>query len=102
MNVKVIIEVDIPPEEKDLDSLRMAASTLTNHPKSITVQATQTGDSLTKTSRECISLITEFTMKTTAQYKVIDEIWSEFNFWTFDLKGYQAMSVSFSKSARGN
>jgi hypothetical protein len=36
-------------------------------------------------------------MKTTAQYKVIDDIWSEFKFWTFDLEGYQDMSVSFSK-----
>ncbi len=74
MNVEVIIEVDIPPEEKDFDSLRMAASKLTNNPKSITVQTTQTGNR--------ISLITNFTIKTTAQYKVVDDIWSEFKFWT--------------------
>lgn len=109
MNVEVIIEVDIPPEKKDFDSLRNAASKLTNNPKSITVQTTtQAGDSLssfgaatpTETLRERIALITNFTMKTTAQYKVIDDIWSEFNFWTFDLKGYQDMSVSFPKKAR--
>ena len=89
MNVEVVIEVDIPPEEKDLDGLRRAASTLTNNPKSITVQTAQAGDR--------ISLITNFTMKTAAQYKVIDDIWSEFKFWTFDLEGYQDMSVSFPK-----
>ena len=87
MNIEVIIEVDTPPEKKDLDSLRNAASRLTNNPKSITVQMIQTGDR--------ISLITNFTMKTKAQYKVIDDIWSEFKFWTFDLEGYQDMSVSF-------
>lgn len=87
MNVEGIIEVDIPPKEKDFNSLRMVASKLTNNPKSITVQTTQTGN--------CISLITNFTMKTTAQYKVVDDIWSAFKFWTFDLEGYQDMSISF-------
>ncbi|MGI0487136.1 hypothetical protein ACN4EK_16970 [Pantanalinema rosaneae CENA516] len=89
MNVKVIIDIDTPPKEKDLDNLRRAASKLTNNQKSITVQTAQTDNR--------ISLLTSFTMRTTAQYKVIDDIWSEFNFWTFDLKGYQNMSVSFPK-----
>lgn len=89
MNVEVIIKVDIPPKEKDFASLRMAASKLTNNPKSITVRTTQTGD--------YISLITNFTMKTNAQYKVVDDIWSEFKFWTFDLEGYQDVSISFPK-----
>lgn len=97
MNVEVIIEVDIPPEEKDFDNLRNAASKLTNNSKNITVQMTQAGNSPSKTLRERIFLTTNFTMKTTAQYKVIDEIWSEFSFWTFDLAGYQNMSVSFPK-----
>jgi hypothetical protein len=89
MNVEVVIEVDIPPQEKDIDGLRRAASKLTNNPKSITVQTSQADD--------CISLITNFIVKTVAQYKVIDDIWSEFEFWTFDLEGYQDMSVSFPK-----
>ena len=105
MNVEVIIEVSIPPEEKDFDNLRRAASKLTNNQKSITVRTTQVGDSLspsgavmpTETLPKRISLITNFTMKTTAQYKVVDDIWSEFKFWTFDLEGYQDMSISFSK-----
>jgi hypothetical protein len=97
MNVEVIIEVSIPPEEEGLDSLRMAASTLTNNSKSITVRAIQADNSLAEPLHEHISLITNFTMKTTAQYKVIDEIWSEFKFWTVNLEGYQDMSVSFPK-----
>ncbi|MBD2464433.1 hypothetical protein H6G89_25840 [Oscillatoria sp. FACHB-1407] len=91
-----------------IDSLRNAASKLTNNPKSITVQTTQAGGSLssfgaataTETLRERIALITNFTMKTAAQYKVIDDIWSEFKFWTVNLEGYQDMSVSFPKKAR--
>ncbi|MBW4540719.1 MAG: hypothetical protein KME43_16445 [Myxacorys chilensis ATA2-1-KO14] len=97
MNVKVIIEVSIPPEEKDFDSLRMAAFRLTNNPRSITVQTTQAGDSLAEPLRDRISLITNFTVRTTAQYKVVDNIADEFEYQNFDLKGYQDMSISFSK-----
>jgi hypothetical protein len=38
MNVEVIIEVSIPPIEKNIDSLKSAASRLTNNAKSITVE----------------------------------------------------------------
>jgi hypothetical protein len=34
-------------------------------------------------------------MKTTAEYKVVDRISKEFDFWTFDLEGYQEMIISF-------
>lgn len=89
MNVEVIIEVSIPPEKKNFDSLKRAASRLTNNQKSIAVRATQGGDR--------VSLITNFTMKTTAQYKVVDDISSEFKFQTFDLEGYQDIIISFPK-----
>ncbi len=87
MNVQVIIVVSIPPTENDVDSLRAAASKLTNNQKSITVRTTELG--------ERCSLITNFSMRTTAQYKVVDQIASEFNFWTFALEGYQDMVISF-------
>jgi len=89
MNVEVIIEVSISPQKKDFDSLRMAASRLTDNPKSITVQTAQ--------SDNYIFLITNFTMKTMAQYKVVDDIAREFKFWTFDLQGYQNIIISFPK-----
>jgi len=37
-------------------------------------------------------------MRTTAQYKVVDDIASEFKFQTFDLEGYQDMTISFPKA----
>jgi len=87
MNVQVIIVVSIPPTEDDVDSLRAAASKLTNNQKSIAVRTTEVG--------ERCSLITNFSMRTTAQYQVVDRIASEFNFWTFALEGYQDMVISF-------
>jgi hypothetical protein len=87
MNVEVIIEVSIPPSEKNLDNLKSAAVRLTNNIKSITVAVNKKGDRF--------SLITTFTMKTTAQYKVVDDIDSEFKLWTFNLQGYQDMMISF-------
>jgi hypothetical protein len=86
MNVRVTIEVSTPPTASNLNNLRLAASELTNNLKSIVV---------TCEDSKCFSLITNFTMKTTAQYKVVDRITKEFNFWTFDLEGYQEMIISF-------
>jgi hypothetical protein len=87
MNVEVTIVVSTPPIKKNLDGLKSAASRLTNNKKSITVRVNEQGDRF--------SLTTNFTMKTAAQYKVVDDIASEFEFWTFDLQGYQDMSISF-------
>jgi hypothetical protein len=87
MNVEVIIVVSTPPIEKNLDSLKSAASRLTNNIKSIVVQMNEKGDRF--------SLATSFTMKMAAQHKVVDDIDSEFKFWTFDLQGYQDMIISF-------
>jgi hypothetical protein len=87
MNVRVIIEVSTPPTASNLDKLRSAASELTNNTKSIVVS--------TDEDSRGFSLTTIFTMKTTAQYKVVDQISEEFDFWTFDLEGYQEMIISF-------
>jgi hypothetical protein len=87
MNVRVIIEVSTPPTVRNLDKLRAAASELTNNIKSIVVS--------TDEDRKCFSLTTSFTMKTAAQYKVVDRISKEFEFWTFDLEGDREMIISF-------
>jgi hypothetical protein len=87
MNVRVTIEVLTPPTASNLDKLRSAASELTNNLKSIIVS--------TDEDSRGFSLITVFTMKTTAEYKVVDRISKEFDFWTFDLKGYREMIISF-------
>jgi hypothetical protein len=87
MNVRVTIEVSTPPTASNLDNLRSAASELTNNLKSIVVS--------TDEDSKGFSLTTVFTMKTTAQYKVVDRISKEFKFWTFDLEGYREMIISF-------
>ena len=87
MNVRVTIKVSTPPTASNLDNLRSAASKLTNNLKSVAVS--------TDEDRKGCSLITHFTMKTTAEYKVVDQISKEFNFWTFDFEGYQEMIISF-------
>ena len=89
MNVQVIIVVLSPLSEENLNHLRAAASKLTNNPQSITVRTTEEG--------ERFSLSTDFTMRTTAQSKMVDDIASEFKFWTFALEGYQDMVISFPK-----
>ncbi|GAP99743.1 hypothetical protein [Leptolyngbya sp. NIES-2104] len=94
MNVEVTIVVSTPPREEDFDSLRLAAARLTDHPSSITVQMEQTNDR--------ISLITNFTMRTTAQYKVVGDISSQFKFHTFDIEGYEDIIITFPKSGRGD
>lgn len=89
MNVEVAIVVSTPPLKQDIDGLKHAASALTNNQKSIKVKTLKAGDRF--------SLITRFTMRTAAQYKVVEAISSEFDFWTFDLQGYQDISISFPK-----
>ena len=87
MNVRVTIDVSTPPTASNLDKLRSAASELTNDLKSIIVS--------TDEDSRGFSLMTVFTMKTAAQYKVVDRISKEFNFWTVDLEGYREMIISF-------
>jgi murein L,D-transpeptidase YafK len=87
MNVEVTIVVSTPPIEENLDNLKSAASKLTNNIKSITVQVHEKGNRF--------FLVTSFTMKKSAQDKAVDDIDSEFKFWTFNLQGYQDSAISF-------
>lgn len=66
MNVRVIIQVSTPPTASNLDNLRSAASELSNNLKSVIVS--------TDEDSKGFSLITVFTMKTTAEYKVVIEL----------------------------
>ncbi|MBE9140533.1 hypothetical protein IQ254_25595 [Nodosilinea sp. LEGE 07088] len=87
MNVEVVIVVSVPPTEKDLDDLSFAASRLTNKQDSTAVNV--------KAENDQFLLATTFTMKTAAQYKVVDHISKEFEFSTVGLEGYQEMIISF-------
>lgn len=89
MEVQVAIVVSVPPQESDLESLRSAASEVTDRQKSITVNVAEEDGQFI--------LTTQFSMKTTAQYKVVDNISHTFESWTWNLEGYQDMIISFSK-----
>lgn len=87
MNVQVIILVDTQPNEDDLSNLKLAASKLTNKQSSIAVHVNKEG--------RYYALTTDFTMKNAAQYKVVDDIDEEFQFWTVELNGYQETTIRF-------
>jgi hypothetical protein len=92
MNVEVTILVSSQPTDQNLESLKTAAAELTDNRRSITV-----------TVQECESseyeLVAHFTMRRSAQYKVVDDIAHRFEFYTWDLEGYQDMSISFPMTA---
>ncbi|MFN6499882.1 MAG: hypothetical protein RMX65_023225 [Nostoc sp. DedQUE01] len=89
MKVQFKILVSTPPNEDNLDSLKSAASRLTNNRDSIKVQVKQEG--------KYYALITDFTMKNAAQYKVVDEIDKEFKFWIWNFEDYEDSVISFPK-----
>lgn len=87
MTVEVTIAVSTPPRDQDINTLNQAAAQFTNRHNSISVAVTEVGDRF--------HLTTRFTMKTAAQYKVVDKISQEFEFWTADLAGYQDKWITF-------
>jgi hypothetical protein len=83
--VKVRVEIDVDAHsEENLQGARDAAGSLTNRPQSIVIREVY------KRRRAC--LVVEFTMKTAAQYKVVDRIFDEFK---YGVPGYEDMSVTF-------
>ncbi|EKU97915.1 hypothetical protein Lepto7375DRAFT_7172 [Leptolyngbya sp. PCC 7375] len=89
MNVRVTILISNPPSPQKIDSLKAAALNLTNDKSSINVTTNQTANHHT--------LITDFTMRTTAQYKVVGDIDKAFKFQTWDFEDYQDMTIQFPK-----
>jgi hypothetical protein len=90
MNVEVTILVSSQPTDQNLERLKAAAAELTDNRHSITV---------TMQEGERHKLITHFTMRRSAQYKVVSDIAHHFKFHTWDLAGYQDMSISFPMTA---
>ena len=87
MNVRVTILISNPPTRQNVDSLKAAALDLTNDKNSIKVTTQQKDDHHT--------LITDFKMRTAAQYKVVDKISKTFKFQLWDFEGYQDMTIQF-------
>ncbi|MBN3909418.1 MAG: hypothetical protein HWQ35_23590 [Nostoc sp. NMS1] len=88
MDVEYKILLSSPPVTEHLDSVKMAASSLTNNQQSIKIQVKKEG--------KYSALITKFTMKNAAQYKVVDEIDKEFKFWIWHFEDYEDSTISFS------
>jgi hypothetical protein len=89
VEVRVGIETHGPPTKARLDVLRSAAAQFTDNKASIRVTHEPMPD------RHC--LITQFTMRTTAQYKVIDEIAAGFKMVIWDFADYRDMWITFPK-----
>jgi hypothetical protein len=90
MNVQVTILVASQPTDQNLESLKAAAAELTDNRRSITVVVQED---------DRYELITRFTMRRSAQYKVVSDIAHRFKLHTWDLEGYQDMSISFPMTA---
>ncbi|MGJ5629847.1 hypothetical protein [Nostoc sp. CALU 1950] len=88
MNVRYTILLSSPPATEHLDSVKMAALRLTNNQVSIKIQVKREG--------KYSALITDFTMKDAAQYKVVDEIDKEFKLWIWHFGDYEDSTISFS------
>lgn len=89
MEVHVGIETQGPPTEERLESLRRAAIRFADNPANISVTHTVMPD--------CHCLVTQFTMRTTAQYKVVDDIAKGFKMDIWDFDDYMDMWITFPK-----
>jgi hypothetical protein len=83
--VKVRVEIDVDAyREENVQGARAAAASLTNRSQSIVIRE------VSKRRGPC--LVVELTMKTAAQYKVVDRIFDELK---YGVPGYEDMSVTF-------
>jgi len=87
VEVHVGIETHGPPTRARLDVLRSAAARFTDNKASIRVTHEPMPDRH--------GLITEFTMRTMAQYKVVDEIAAGFKMAMWDFADYMDMWITF-------
>ena len=89
MEVHVGIETQVPPTRARLDVLHSAAARFTDNKASIRVTHELMPDRH--------GLLTQFTMRTTAQYKVVDEIAAGFKMAIWDFGDYMDMWITFLK-----
>jgi hypothetical protein len=89
MIVIVTIDLENIPDPNKFADMRRVALKLTNNNKSIKVRKYKHND-------DC-RLETHFSMKNIAQYKVVDDIFQEFEYVSGDYDDYIDISVSFRK-----
>jgi len=89
VEVHVGIETQGPPTKARLDIMRRAAARFTDDKSRVRVTHEPMPD------RHC--LIAQFTMRTTAQYKVVDEIAAGFKMDIWDFDDYLDIWIAFPK-----
>ena len=89
MEVHVGIETHGPPTKARLDVLRSAVARFTDDKSRVRVTHEPMSD------RHC--LVAQFTMRTTAQYKVVDDIAAGFKRDIWDFDDYMDMWIAFPK-----
>jgi len=89
VEVHVGIETYGPPTKVRLDVLHSVAARCTDDTSSVRVTHEPRSD------RHC--LVAQFTMRTTAQYKVVDDIAAEFKRAIWDFDDYVEMWITFPK-----
>src|SRR5262245_56174932 len=89
VEVHVGVETHGPPTKARQDAMRRAAARFTDDKSSIRVQHEPMSD------HHC--LIAQFTMRTTAQYKVVDDIAAGFKRAIWDFDDYMDMWIAFPK-----
>ena len=90
MEVEVGIETHNPPTDERLATLESAAARFADNVASISVTYTAMSDRYT--------LVTRFTMRTAAQYQVVDDIARGFKMDIWDFDDYMDMWIAFPKS----
>jgi hypothetical protein len=89
VEVHVGVETHGPPTKARLDAMRRAAARFTDDTSSLRVTHEPRPD------RHC--LIAQFTIRTTAQYKVVDDIAAGFKREIWDFNDYMDMWIAFPK-----
>ncbi|CAN5649531.1 hypothetical protein BH23CYA1_BH23CYA1_23810 [soil metagenome] len=87
MDVEIDIFLSDPPDKVYIDSLTTTALNCTNAKKSVRAEGVASVDNYVVTVK--------FTMKTAAQYKVVDGICRAFKSKAWDYEGYRDMTIRF-------
>jgi ABC-type transporter MlaC component len=87
MKASVELIYKVMPSDRELENIRDAGYRLTSNPKSVSVQVLEKGDRY--------PVVLEFTMRTEAQYKVVDRVADEVRRWL--MEPYEDMGIRFGK-----
>jgi hypothetical protein len=87
MKASVELIYQAMPSDRELEKIREAGHRLTSNRKSVSVQVLEKDDRY--------AVVLEFTMRTEAQYKVVDRVADEVRRWL--MEPYDDMGIRFGK-----